>query len=95
MISWENGYFDNEDEFAFDGDDLTWSQVGRVVGAHDPIYLTRTSRNLSSTFVKGKYVASSSASFTPRSTHQVLMHDDDDEVEYDIGEDGDDGLDEG
>ncbi|KAK8665768.1 hypothetical protein V6N13_005930 [Hibiscus sabdariffa] len=84
----ENNSSDNEDEFVFDGDDLTWSQVGRAAGAHDPIYLTRASSNPSSASVKGKDVATSSATFTLRSTHQVLSHHDD-EVEEDIGEDGD------
>ncbi|KAK8616593.1 hypothetical protein V6N13_018137 [Hibiscus sabdariffa] len=88
----ENNSSDNEDEFVFDGDDLTWSQVGRVVGAHDPIYLTRASRNPSSASVKGKDVTTSSVSFTLRSAHQALSHHDD-EVEEDIGEDGDYRLD--
>ncbi|KAK8708827.1 hypothetical protein V6N13_059863 [Hibiscus sabdariffa] len=69
----ENNSSDNEDEFVHNGDDLTWSQVGRAVGAHDPIYLTLASRNLSSAFVKGKDVVTSSASSTLRSTHQVLV----------------------
>ncbi|KAK8624882.1 hypothetical protein V6N13_089768 [Hibiscus sabdariffa] len=88
----KNNSADNEDEFLFDGDDLTWSQVGRAFGAHDPIYLTRASRNPSSASVKGKDVATSSSTFTLRSTHQALSHHDD-EVEEDIGEDGDYRLD--
>ncbi|KAK8632422.1 hypothetical protein V6N13_072814 [Hibiscus sabdariffa] len=76
----------------FDGDDLTWNLVSRAVGAHDPSYLTKTSRNSSPTFVRGKGVATNSATFVHRSTHQVLVHDDD-EIEEDIGEYGDYGLD--
>ncbi|KAE8673714.1 hypothetical protein F3Y22_tig00111774pilonHSYRG00085 [Hibiscus syriacus] len=34
---------DNEDDFVFDDDDLTWSQVSRVAEAQDPSYLTRAS----------------------------------------------------
>ncbi|KAK8689533.1 hypothetical protein V6N13_088247 [Hibiscus sabdariffa] len=88
----ENNSSDNEYEFVFDGNDLTWSRVGRATGAHDPTYLTRASRNPSSASVKGKEVATSSTTFTLRSTHQVLSHHDD-EVEEDIGEDGDYRLD--
>ncbi|KAK9018261.1 hypothetical protein V6N11_001239 [Hibiscus sabdariffa] len=65
--------------------------VSRATGAHDPSYLTRSSKNLSSTS-KGKGVATNSATFTPSSTLRVPIYDDD-EIEEDIGEDGD-GLDE-
>ncbi|KAK8677390.1 hypothetical protein V6N13_142932 [Hibiscus sabdariffa] len=58
----------HDGDFVFDGDDLTWSQVSRAAGAHDPSYLTRSSKNLSSTS-KGKGVATSSANFAPSSTH--------------------------
>ncbi|KAK8998162.1 hypothetical protein V6N11_012693 [Hibiscus sabdariffa] len=50
-----------------------------------------SSRNLSSTSTKGKGVTTNSATFAPTSTYQVSVHDDD-EIEEDIGEDGD-GLD--
>ncbi|KAK8671042.1 hypothetical protein V6N13_037652 [Hibiscus sabdariffa] len=73
----ENNYSENEDEFMFDGDDLKLSQAGRAAGAHDPIYLTRASRNPYSASVKGKDVATSSATFTLRSAHQALSHHDD------------------
>ncbi|KAK8563846.1 hypothetical protein V6N12_035982 [Hibiscus sabdariffa] len=78
-------------DFSYDVDDHDEEEeleVGRAAGAHDPIYLTRASSNPSSASVKGKDVATSSATFTLRSTHQVLSHHDD-EVEEDIGEDGD------
>ncbi|KAK8697525.1 hypothetical protein V6N13_113670 [Hibiscus sabdariffa] len=52
----ENNSSDNEDKFEFDGDDLTWTQVGKAIRAHDPIYLTKASRNPPSAFVKGKDV---------------------------------------
>ncbi|KAK8604266.1 hypothetical protein V6N13_099214 [Hibiscus sabdariffa] len=87
----EDNSSDHDDDFVFDGYDLTWSQVTRATGAHDPSYLTRSSKNLSSTS-KGKGVATSSATFTPSSTLRVPIYDDD-EIEEDIGEDGD-GLDE-
>ncbi|KAK8669436.1 hypothetical protein V6N13_106867 [Hibiscus sabdariffa] len=82
----EDNSSDHDGDFVFNGDDLTWSQVSRAVGAHDPSYLTRSSKNLSSTS-KGKGVATSSATFAPSSTHQVSVYDD--EIEEDIGEDGD------
>ncbi|KAK8650205.1 hypothetical protein V6N13_139851 [Hibiscus sabdariffa] len=87
----EDNSSNNEDEFVFDGDDLTWSHVSIAFGAHDSSYLTRSSRNLSSTSTKGKGVTTNSATFAPTSTYQVSVHDDD-EIEEDIGEDGD-GLD--
>ncbi|KAK8557785.1 hypothetical protein V6N13_008174 [Hibiscus sabdariffa] len=67
----EDNSSNNEDEFVFDGDDLTWNQVGRIVEAHDPNYLTRATRNDSSTFVKGKCVATSSTTSALRSTHKA------------------------
>ncbi|KAK8524842.1 hypothetical protein V6N12_029696 [Hibiscus sabdariffa] len=58
-------------------------RVSRAAGALDPSYLTRSSKNLSSTS-KGKGVATSSATFTPSSTLRVPVYDDD-EIEEDIG----------
>ncbi|KAK8632409.1 hypothetical protein V6N13_072801 [Hibiscus sabdariffa] len=87
----EDNSSNHDDDFVFYGDDLTWSQVSRATRAHDPSYLTRSSKNLSSTS-KGKCVATSSTTFTPSSTLQVPVYDDD-EIEEDIGEYGD-GLDE-
>ncbi|KAK8631625.1 hypothetical protein V6N13_028408 [Hibiscus sabdariffa] len=88
----EDNSFDHDDNFVFDDDDLTWSQVSRADEANDPSYLTRSSKNLSSTS-KGKCEATSSVTFAPSLTHQVPVYDDDDEIEKDIGEDGDEYFD--
>ncbi|XP_021851342.2 uncharacterized protein [Spinacia oleracea] len=77
----DNEENENDDDFVFDGEDLTWGAVDRASGANDPIYATRAS---SSRVDKGKGIASSS-------THRVvLLDDDDDEMEEDTsGDSGD------
>ncbi|KAE8695418.1 putative CCCH-type zinc finger family protein [Hibiscus syriacus] len=49
---------ENKDDFVFDDDDLTWSQVNRVAGTHNPSYLTSASRIVNESYALPPNLAS-------------------------------------
>jgi hypothetical protein len=81
---------DDEIEFVFGDDDLTWEHVARASGANDPSYVTRASRlkdmaGPSSRSDKGKGIASSTG---PQSSpNVVLVDEEEEEEENDIDDD--------
>ena len=83
---WLMGHMDDEDgeedDFAFDGDDLTWIVVDKASGASQPTYTTRRTSMPSSSRDKGKGVAQSSTRTRP-SSGLNLIDEDDEEMEQD------------
>jgi hypothetical protein len=80
---------DDEVEFVFGDDDLTWEHVARASGANDPSYVTRASRlknmaGSSSRSDKGKGIACSTA---PQSSKVVLVDEEEEEEENDVDDD--------
>ncbi|KAJ9562045.1 hypothetical protein OSB04_007205 [Centaurea solstitialis] len=92
------GHMDNEDggeedDFVFNGDDLTWSVVDKASGASQATYSTRRTSTPSSSRDKGKGVAQTSTRTRP-SSGLNLIDEDDEEMEQDIGLFEDDGEEE-
>ncbi|KAK8639901.1 hypothetical protein V6N13_138267 [Hibiscus sabdariffa] len=81
----ENNSFNDENDFLFDDNDgLTWSHVSKVIGAHEPSYLTRT------LMVMKESVRPSSSKSTKEKknvTTNSSAHGRDDKMEEDISED--------
>ncbi|KAE8728311.1 polyubiquitin family protein [Hibiscus syriacus] len=94
---WLMGHMDDEDgeedDFVFDGDDLTWSAVDKAYGASQATYSTRRTSTSSSSRDRGKGVAQTSTRRRP-STGLNLIDEDDEEIEQDIGLSEDDGEEE-
>ncbi|CAH1434220.1 unnamed protein product [Lactuca virosa] len=90
---WLMGHMDEEnveeDDFVFDGNDLTWSVVDKASGASEPNYSTRRSSTPSSTSLRDKGNGVAETSNCKRASRGFSLIDE--EIEEDNGVSEDDG----